>query len=362
MGVNGWQNRLDLLINPVEFVTETGSDDTEGAKKLKESSKCSLTGDEAKKLYEDIINEPLVKVKKKSIAKHRCKKERKEKQLVHLNDQVEQLTVNDMFKAAQCGDIKSVKACILKHKLDINATDQYSWTPLMMAAHEGHMHVVTFLLTEGANWKDKVDASGYDARDLACLGGHGDTAHIFTNSRMYIQKIKVERCREKVLKTIKREKLWCEVCKCHYYATDGETEHSSHNSSTLHLFNDKDSSQPHSSHFYISVANKGYQLMQRDGWDGESGLGPGGSGTKYPVKTVLKRDRLGFGAENSEAKSKVTHFGANDKNAVKRHHEEMNKKKHKGTSFNSKTKRKKDMSRRQALEKEKEVNFRRLFH
>lgn len=40
-------------------------------------------------------------------------------------------------------------------------------------------------------------------------------------------------------------------------------------------------------------------------------------GRKFPVKTVLKRDRLGLGSKGSQ-QAKVTHFGPNDLSAVKR--------------------------------------------
>lgn len=47
------------------------------------------------------------------------------------------------------------------------------------------------------------------------------------------------------------------------------------------------------------------------------GLGPDGVGRKYPVKTVLKRDRLGLGSKGNQ-QARVTHFGPNDHSAVKR--------------------------------------------
>lgn len=47
------------------------------------------------------------------------------------------------------------------------------------------------------------------------------------------------------------------------------------------------------------------------------GLGPDGVGRKYPVKTVLKRDRLGLGSKGSQ-QARVTHFGPNDPSAVKK--------------------------------------------
>ena len=66
-------------------------------------------------------------------------------------------------------------------------------------------------------------------------------------------------------------------------------------------------------------------------------------GRKFPVKTVLKRDRLGLGSKGSD-QARVTHFGPNDCSAVKR------------KKVNSKDKQKSNarrISRRERLNKEK---------
>jgi len=48
-----------------------------------------------------------------------------------------------------------------------------------------------------------------------------------------------------------------------------------------------------------------------------AGLGPEGIGRKFPIKTILKRDRQGLGKKGNE-QARVTHFGPNDRSAVKR--------------------------------------------
>ena len=73
------------------------------------------------------------------------------------------------------------------------------------------------------------------------------------------------------------------------------------------------------------------------------GLGPAGMGRKFPVKTVLKRDRLGLRSKGGD-QARVTHFGPNDYSAVKR------------KKVNSKVKQKSNprrISRRERLNKEK---------
>lgn len=55
--------------------------------------------------------------------------------------------------------------------------------------------------------------------------------------------------------------------------------------------------------------------MLRGGWEPGAGLGPGGTGPKRPVRTVLKRDHAGLGYGPSP-RARVTHFEAGDTRAV----------------------------------------------
>jgi hypothetical protein len=41
-------------------------------------------------------------------------------------------------------------------------------------------------------------------------------------------------------------------------------------------------------------------MMLRSGWDGRKGLGPEGHGQRYPVKTILKKDRKCLGSLKEE--------------------------------------------------------------
>ena len=62
-------------------------------------------------------------------------------------------------------------------------------------------------------------------------------------------------------------------------------------------------------------------MLLREGWDPEGGLGSEQQGQQFPVKTVLKRDRLGFGIKGKD-KARVTHFEAGDTAAIRRPSEE----------------------------------------
>lgn len=90
-----------------------------------------------------------------------------------------------------------------------------------------------------------------------------------------------------------------------------------HSSSTVHLFNLR--LKPRTDQYLIPENNRGFQMMKKSGWDGEKGLGPDGLGHKYPVKTKLKRDRQCLGTDDKK-KAKVTHFGPKDCDSVKSVH------------------------------------------
>jgi hypothetical protein len=52
-------------------------------------------------------------------------------------------------------------------------------------------------------------------------------------------------------------------------------------------------------------------MMLRSGWDGRKGLGPEGQGQRYPVKTILKKDRkcLGYCVQHTLKQSNHTYPG-----------------------------------------------------
>ena len=67
-----------------------------------------------------------------------------------------QPTITDLFKAAEGGSLQDVKRIVESKMIDIDYADQFSWTSLMMASHQGHEEIVKYLLTQGAEWEEKV--------------------------------------------------------------------------------------------------------------------------------------------------------------------------------------------------------------
>lgn len=91
---------------------------------------------------------------------------------------------------------------------------------------------------------------------------------------------------------------FCDACQCSYIGK-------AHLSSVAHLLGTR---KPVFDPGYgIPEWNKGYRILRSSGWDEFKGLGRDATGRRYPIKTVLKRDKLGLGCATSDI-SKVTHF------------------------------------------------------
>lgn len=216
-----------------------------------------------------------------------------------------QRVVHQFLRYAQEGKLRPIQELLSGHKVDINVCDQFCWTALMCASHSGQLHIVKFLLEKGAIWKACKDLNGRTALDLARLSKNFDVVdYLLTYND-------IARTRQK--NTFKNEiwvKSWCSICEEEF-----SDSRKVHQGSTVHLFNTQ--RKPQRTFYYIPEKNVGYQIMLKSGWNEDQGLGPEGIGRKFPIKTVLKRDRLGLGSKGSQ-EAKVTHFGPNDSHAVKR--------------------------------------------
>ncbi|KAM4640676.1 G patch domain and ankyrin repeat-containing protein 1 isoform 2-T5 [Discoglossus pictus] len=221
------------------------------------------------------------------------------------NEATNQRVGHQLLKYSQNGDLKSLRRLVEKEKCDINFRDSYYWTAIMCAAYGGKTEVVGYLLKRGAAWVGVCETQGRDALDLAQEAGQEDIVCLLQDSLCNRPQESAQRRR----KTL--EKKYCEICKAHYQEDSVET----HERSTIHLFH-KRKKLP-STYYAIPDHNVGFKMMVKEGWDRESGLGPDGSGRKFPVQTVLKRDQKGLGFQ-SKQKPKVTHFTANDTEAVAR--------------------------------------------
>jgi len=354
-----------LLKRRVDFVTPRGLHGASTSSfEIKNSQPSKLSGEEAKNIYLNIINsvsepdqkKPLpVKTKychkKDNISSKQVKRVRKKEMSKLFEADPIVYTPTSFLMASQNGDLRAIAEMIKLQPSLKDEKDNFGWTGLMVSSHAGHFAIVKFLLKNGSSWFGILDDSGRDAYQLACLGGHANIAHFLLHHRSLIPRERMREMTEEALRVVKRERLWCKDCNEHYYATaDGREANNGHRSSVPHQLSkmNKSGLPDSGSSFFLSSKNAGYKLLKRQGWDEQSGLGPEGEGKKFPVKTVLKRDRKGLGLDRKNV-AKVTHFAANDNTSVAR------------------VKRKSKREKSVAEEKEKKfkefaMDFRRSFH
>lgn len=329
----------------------TGGTDIPWKKFVKESAEVDIKvpeekihrlnfiGNEAKAVYEEIVNQtsnanPMPgKLKTQSSERTKATNARtKRSQSSEPNNT--RVTINTILKAVEQKDLKF----LLKHVTleNVNLTDDFGWTPLMSAAYCGHLEIIEFLLSLGANRKAK-DKSGLTAAQLALKRNYlsivallkkrsvdsaGKTSlEPMINNELeapekseLVEPLKDCNSTRKTAESCKEQPrentgFYCEICDASFqHATPAK-----HETSTLHIFNSK----PKLSYtmYGISKQNKGYQMLLNTGWDEQCGLGPSGKGIKYPIKTCLKTDRKGIG-QSGEKEYRVTHFKAEDTSAV----------------------------------------------
>lgn len=249
-----------------------------------------LTGEKAKELYEEIINEPTkTNTHTPIIKKVPLKRAAKPVPIA------EDLKPSEIFKFAQNNDFNKLKLLLRqKPDLDINATDTYGWTALMCASCGGAKEAVVILLKKGAD-TTICDRAGNTAISLARKNRHNSIVTFIKDCRRQRRKD------EQILNKTQAEPIFCDICKQTF-----KIQPEKHECSTLHLFNDK-SIKPRT--FYgIPDSNKGFQLLLKEGWDRETGLGPEGSGRKFPVKAKMKKDKKGIGAPHEEnTRNEIVH-------------------------------------------------------
>ncbi|KAG7201914.1 hypothetical protein KM043_004625 [Ampulex compressa] len=301
----------------------------------------AFQGEEARTTYEEIISEKGNTNSKTD--KHKCLVQKNEirkniqtRKTCSEGETLPKITINLILKAIEQKDLKF----LLKHVTleNVNSTDDFGWTPLMLAAYCGHLDIVQFLLNVGANKRTK-EKSGLTAAQLALkknylsivallkkkteslnntnhsiaavtkntedMSSRLDTKEPLKNSNAVVHT-NVEQTQERLPCATG---FYCEICKTTFrHATLKQ-----HESSTLHIFNTKPKLS--AAMYGISRQNKGYQMLLNTGWDEESGLGPSGKGMKYPVKTCLKIDRKGLG-QPTGTEPRVTHCLLTESNEI----------------------------------------------
>ena len=215
----------------------------------------------------------------------------------------------------------------------------------MIAAASGHTDLVSLLLKHGADANVR-DKAGNTCLSLATKKGHNRIVNLILNG---FEKRTKRKPKPKAPETVAKS---CEICDENFTT---ESSYKKHLSSTNHRFKveQQESNGKVKAYYGIPKTNRGFQLMLKDGWDADTGLGPEGHGKLYPVKTILKRNRHGFGLKDE--KPKVTHFGPSDPASV------ASLKKRPERALRTGTAEKRKRASKLKSETSSEINFRREF-
>uniref|UniRef100_A0AC35EQU6 G-patch domain-containing protein n=1 Tax=Panagrolaimus sp. PS1159 TaxID=55785 RepID=A0AC35EQU6_9BILA len=220
------------------------------------------------------------------------------------NDKFEALTKHDeilWFKAAATNDLSKCEE-LLNRGISINLTDFWGSTALICAAANGSNDIIEFLMENGADWKRKNRAC-FTASDLARKKGFIEIAEYIESYGNFNQEMDIE-----IVPTVASSSNFCEHCKQNFENIQA------HHCSIVHIVNTLQPPRPGYA-YGISSSNVGYQILKETGWKEEHGLGKEGEGRKYPLKTMLKRDRKGLGLD--KLRPKITHFEPGDLDAIK---------------------------------------------
>lgn len=276
----------------------------------------AATGQEAKNIYEEIIsttpssssstsNQTASTIADKHLRRPRKPLKSKRKS----QNPIESIpfTATAFYSAATSDNVTTLAAMNYIGN-DINQLDQYGWSALMMAACEGAANSVHFLLDQQADFT-VADRQGRTALTLAFDRGHMNIAQMLKEKMCGQVRLQ----RGDVIEIEQPDQFHCATCQRSF----ADTTQGQHEASTLHLFMAKDTF-PRTQRYHITESNVGFQMMLRQGWDRDRGLGPidREPGKLFPVKTTLRNRRTGLGIRQSSP-ARVTHFVAFDRDAVK---------------------------------------------
>ncbi|XP_034834602.1 G patch domain and ankyrin repeat-containing protein 1 homolog [Maniola hyperantus] len=220
-----------------------------------------------------------------------------------------------LFTSVQENDIDTLRQILDAYPDKVNTVDEYGWSLLMIACQAKSYEAVKELLKRGIDTTVQ-DKAGNSAKSLIIKNKSSYLADILLSHISSCSQLKKINVYVKEIKHKMRHKelYVCNIC-------DGKTfdNKDEHLSSTIH--NIKASiGRKLPTNYVIPQSNKGYQIMLKAGWDKETGLGPDGSGNRYPIKTVQKNDKKGLGHEQKRLKS------SNDestKQQIKKHEENV---------------------------------------
>ncbi len=220
----------------------------------------------------------------------------------------------DIFRFCQYGEVKHCKQWLTWGGGDVNARDQFQWTPLMVAASGGHRRVVELLIKSGAD-PALTDSKSLNASDHASKSGHGHLVRVM--EKLFEEENRKNQ--QKEAPTTQPEKpetsipgaavnlqtaaapFECEVCG----PVTGQSR-DVHLLSITHQLKSNDFSSEQTralgSFAHVNPRFMGYRMLRREGWNGYTGLGAREDGRKYPVQAQPNPGRACIGLPAQTAK------------------------------------------------------------
>lgn len=293
-----WVALATVKFKPKIFVKSSGTEDEIHAATHPTPFRIEI--DESSSIvYNEILATPSTVQKDESkIIKTRRKTNKKKKEKIPFNKE-------SLFKLAMSDDADGVHNLMVESiEPDVNAIDAYGWTALMMAACEGAVSSFQKLLVLGADLSF-IDRKGNSAVSLAQKKGFQEILQVLEQHQRDCIEISDDDDEPQEHGT-----QFCSDCGIEIARSTSK----SHQTSTVHLFSCKFKGNMDIKTFGIARTNRGFQMMRRTGWDGNSALGPKENGKLYPIKTVMRKKGSGLGIKQDSAK--ITHFKQNDTSAV----------------------------------------------
>lgn len=291
-----WVALATVKFRPKIFVRSSGTEDV--VNQPKQTPQSVEIDESASLVYKEILEMP--STAKKEEPRRKSPRKRKKIEKTKFEKQ-------NLFKLAIADDADGIQN-LMQTSIDpdINATDAYGWTALMMAACEGAENSFQVLLELGADLT-VADKKGNTAITLATKKGFQqilDTLEEFKKQQELIEISDDDDDQQD------QGTLYCKECGIEISMTSSK----SHQTSTVHLFSCKFKGNTNIKSFGIARTNLGFQMMRRTGWDGNTGLGAKQNGKLYPIKTVIRKRGTGLGIDQDPAK--ITHFKANDPRSI----------------------------------------------
>ncbi|KAJ0174476.1 hypothetical protein K1T71_009584 [Dendrolimus kikuchii] len=241
----------------------------------------TISGNEARELYLEEIQDIPDHTKQTKVQLNQQKRSRKATRELHLSDK-------ELFLTVQNNDVNTLIEVLDNFPDKIRTVDSYGWSLLMIACQANSIETAKELLIRGVDQSIR-DKAGNSAQSLVIKSRNFELIHLLLDHRTHRHNENPDLQSKGTVK--KREEFTCEVCDNKVFSDKIE-----HLSSTIHNINmSKGKIIP--ANYVIPSSNRGYQIMLKAGWNKECGLGPDGSGKRYPLKSVQKKDRKGLGSD-----------------------------------------------------------------